>query len=177
MARLTIILVLTLCSLNAFSQHDYKYKDKVYTVYYSFEEADKVNPDSVKGLVLKSKGFKNFPTQILKYKNLEVLDLSAFNWDEAYDTLMSKSEKQKRDKKAKKLGNLYFPPCYKPNLIFDLPVSELKELKKLIFMNIDCCGRKAAKLCELLKLMPQLEIDPDVEHMMYINTGQECKCR
>ncbi|HXD94353.1 MAG TPA: hypothetical protein VNX01_14200 [Bacteroidia bacterium] len=175
--RQILITVLCILYVSSFSQHNYVYKGKVYKVYYSFEEASKVNPDSVFGLVLKSKGFKGFPKEIFKYKNMQILDLGAFNWDEAYSTLMTSKEQKKADKKKKKLGNLYYPPCYKSNNIFDIPIMEVKTLTGLVYLNIDCCGYKSKVMCELLKMMPQLEIYPNIEQNMFDITGKECKCR
>ncbi len=160
-----------------YGQKDYVYKGKTYKVYTSLEDADKVNPDSVFCLALKSKGFKNFPKEVLKYKNLQILDLSAFNELEVYDSLMTKEEKRKADKyKRKTPAFIYYPRCYRGNNLFDIPASDVRKLIKLIYMNVDCCHYKLQQMCDLQKVLPNMEIDPPIEYMIFEVKNKECNC-
>src|ERR1035437_6479471 len=135
----------------------YSYGKTVRNVYYSFEEADKVPVDSVLGLILKSKEFKKFPKEIVKYKNLQILDLSSLVWDEVYDSLMTKKEKKYVDRMRKKMGLYYVPRSYKPNVLYDIP-QEIFTFKKLKYFDWDGAYITLIEVCKLHKLLPDMQI-------------------
>jgi hypothetical protein len=124
-----------------------KNKDSVYC-YFSLTEANKQNPDSVKGLIFVSAGFKDFPGEIFKYENLRFLLFECYIWGEKKDSLSIEDSLSVDDKK-KYLSNkiaydsLLFE-CYKPSIIKRLP-GKLKKLKYLEILDAEACIIKNKK--------------------------------
>lgn len=103
------------------------------------EQARKVNPDSVKYLDIGSSGFKKFPTEILKYKNLIELKITDYDSLKACENgIIDSAACAKFNKRCnelrKKYGEVWFGeyefPIYNPNIFTKIP-KQIKELKAL----------------------------------------------
>lgn len=76
---LTLVCVLVLCALQVQGQTFTPYNSNAdFDEYRNLEEALK-EPDKVQRLVLRRKGYKEFPNEIYKFKNLVELDLRGNN--------------------------------------------------------------------------------------------------
>lgn len=105
-------------------------------------EVNKQNPDSVKDLIFISAGFKDFPGEIFKFKNLKFLLFECYVWGEKNDSL-NISDSLSAEGKKKYLSNktaydsLLFE-CYKPSTIKRLP-GKLKKIKHLEVLDAEAC--------------------------------------
>ena len=133
---------------------------KIYRVYMSLEDANKVNPDSVFGMELKSKGLNDFPIEILKFKNLKILDLSSYDWLSA-PYLLNKRQKRKLVKLQEKSLEPN-TPCIKPNTIRNIPEG-VKDLNHLEYLDLTDVNFHINIYKKLNVLMPNVYINPPKE--------------
>ena len=110
---------------------------KVYDVCTSLEYAEHLHPDSIKGFSLQSKGYKDFPKEVLKYKNIVVLDLSSKKLDEMIEYL-NRSERRAYGKRKKHGGDKFGYPLFRPNTVLTVPdeIANLKQLKLIHLMDM-----------------------------------------
>lgn len=149
--------------INSKKVNDSSYYVKCFT---SLAEARRVHPDSVNGLVLKSNGFKDFPKEILKYKNLRVLDFDAYLWQDVLDSLTEKDKKEYFYLKSH-LPNKFVSfdgsvvyKYYKKSQIKVIP-EEIKSLNKLELISFTCVTIKYKnKFKKIYKYLPKTEIHP-----------------
>ncbi len=104
-------------------------------VYTSLEEARKIHPDSVFGLDLVSCGLKDFPKEILNYKNLVVFDLSSYFWEQVQDSLSPKQKKKLIRARAGMPENFCMYKFWRVSTIKKIP-KEIKNLKKLRYFTL-----------------------------------------
>jgi len=114
-----------------------KYGDSTRLVwaYTSLEEARKVPPDSVFGLDLISCGLKDFPEEILNYKNLVVFWIDSYFWEDVKDSLSSKQKKKLAKKKIGLPDNFPIHLFWRESTIKNLPEG-IKNLKQLKYVSI-----------------------------------------
>lgn len=98
--------------------------------YSSLKQALKINPDSVFYLDLRNQDLKEFPREILLFKNLKYLDLKSISRLEYVDSL-PQEERIKRKEAIKKNPDLAYGIMFKSNKIAEFP-DEITELKKLV---------------------------------------------
>lgn len=135
---------------------------KVYIIYTSLEEAGLANPDSVIYLELRSKGYIDFPVEILKYKNLEIIDLGTLYFNDVPE-LLNKKQLNKLERLKKKC-NCNEPRSieFNPNHIKKVPHG-ICELRKLRHLSLSGVHFKYKLLDDFEKLIPNTKIDPDKE--------------
>lgn len=135
-----------------------KLAGKEYDVCTSFAYAEQLNTDSVKGFSLQSKGYKDFPKEVLKYKNIVVLDLSSKKLDEMVEYL-NRSEKKVYEKRKKNGGAKFGYPLFRPNTVLTVPdeIVNLKKLKLIHLMDMDVTIDAIKKI---EKLLPNCEVVP-----------------
>lgn len=124
--------------------------NKKYKVYTSLSEALKVNPDSVEGLVLCSYEFKDFPTEILKFKKLKYLNIWTYSWEDFKDPLLVKEIAKYDSIRQKNRGIIE----NKPDYINSIPkgIKKLKDLEIVDFSGAQVSD-KAKK--RMLKYLPE----------------------
>lgn len=133
-----------------------------YTIYMSMDEANKANPDSVLYLELMSQGFNNFPIDVIKFKNLEVLDLGTLHYLDVPDRL-NKRQLRKLNR-LKRWCHCVEPrtPEYKPNYIKNVP-KDITKLTKLRYINLDGVHFNYKLLDDFESLLPKTRTNPDKE--------------
>jgi hypothetical protein len=124
----------------------------------SLASASYIVPDSVKGLLLQSKGYQKFPIEILKYQNIEALDFSSVRMDEMVEYL-NKKEKKEYNKRKKNGGEQFGYPLFKPNFIRTVPDS-IFVLKKLRIINFMDMYVTIDAIKKIEKLLPQCIVIP-----------------
>ncbi len=138
-------------------------------VFYSLADAAKADPDSVLYLHLGNNGIKKFPMEILRYKNLRLLDLCNLNLLEQFRLtpwLLSETDTQKvheiyeKHKDAGDKGIYLFFPTENKTIIRKIPI-EIKQLTnlKLLFFEGGIFYKRKVK--RLQKLLPNCEIDSE----------------
>lgn len=138
---------------------------KEYKAYMSFESANKVHPDSVEGLYLLSNGFKDFPKDILKYKNIRYLKFGAYTWDEVKDSLSKKQLLEYEKIKEKYPLSYSVRKFYKRNQIKHIP-KEIKELKQLEIVDMLSAEIKnKRKFMKIYEYLPNASITPSKEFL------------
>lgn len=131
-------------------------------IYMSLDEANKVNPDSVLYLELMSKGYKDFPQEILKFKNLETLDLGTLHYLDVPEQLNRRQLRKLNRLKKKCNCDEPSTPVYKPNYIKNVP-KDISKLTKLRFINLDGVHFNYKLLDDFEKLLPHTKTNPDKE--------------
>ena len=159
-------LIIAIClTVNILISQEIKIKlwGKYYDVCTSFATAKLYNKDSVKGFSLQSKGYKDFPMEILKYKNIRVIDLSSKGLDEMIEYL-NYSERKVYNKRKKNGGDLFGYPRFRPNTLLTIP-NEIVDLKKLeiIYLDYTCVTLEEIKKIELL--LPNVTVVPSSEEL------------
>ncbi|MFN7910299.1 MAG: hypothetical protein ACK5QC_00645 [Bacteroidota bacterium] len=96
--------------------------------------ATKVNPDSVFGLDLVSQQLKDFPKEILKFRNLRYLNIDSYNWSSVLDSLTSEERKLYQELKSKTCDKCGVMKFYKSSIIKSIPKG-ISNLKKLEYVN------------------------------------------
>ena len=94
-----------------------------YKCYTNLDSLDKLSPDCIECLHLRSKGFMDFPLQVLKYKNLKILELGTGDWMEEPHELNERQKKKYRRLRKKYSGeNFEFrSPLVKQNIFKNIP--------------------------------------------------------
>lgn len=143
-------------------QNDDYFKSKtgnLYKIYRSLEEVKTLNPDSVFCLDLGSWGYKDFPMEIFKFKNLVFLSLAPYTWLDVPERL-NKWQKRQLEKMKKESFEPY-TPFYKNNKIKHLP-KEITTLSKLEYIDIDGAKYEYEILKELTEKLPNVTIMPNI---------------
>lgn len=160
--QLLLALLFFICPSH-YSQKIVNYGEKKYVVYCSLEEANKVHPDSVYGLQLYSNGFKNFPKEIFKFKNLKYLEVGNSLWVQVLDSLTPKKRKKYYKLKRETCDRCEVMRYYKPNIIRSIP-KEIKSLKKLEHCNFVTADiRSWRRYVKIFEYLPNAYILPPKE--------------
>lgn len=157
----TIIILLINCFTigNIYAQEvKIQLAGKEYNVCTSLAYAEKLNPDSVKGFSLQSKGYRDFPKEVLKYKNITVLDLSSKQLDEMVEYL-NRSEKKVYKKRKQNGGSQFGYPLFRPNRVITVP-EEIIKLKKLKLIHLMDMYVTVDAIKRIEKLLPNCEVVP-----------------
>lgn len=135
-----------------------------YDVCSSLAYAETLNPDSVKGFSLESKGYKDFPKEVLKYKNIIVLDLSSKKLDEMIEYL-NRSERRAYRKRRKHGGDKFGYPLFRPNAVLTVPdeIANLKQLKLIHLMDMYVTIDAIKKIERLLPNVVVVPSSKDIE--------------
>ena len=137
--------------------------DKKYTAYTSFAAANKVPSDSVEGLSLMSNNFKDFPKEVLKYKNLKYLEIGNYYYSEVLDSLNKRQLKKYEYYKIKySVKGMYtVMGHYKTNKIKNIPkeIQTLNKLEVVDFMTARVYSKK--KFQKIYIYLPNTDILPD----------------
>ena len=123
-----------------------------YDVCTSFAYAEQLNPDSVKGFSLQSKGYRDFPKEVLKYKNIVVLDLSSKHLDEMVEYL-NRSEERAYKKRKQNGGRQFGFPLFRPNSVITIP-DEIVNLKKIKLIHLMDMYVNIEAIKKIEKLLP-----------------------
>ena len=134
------------------------FNGKTYKVYSSLAAAFKVHPDSVEGLVLGSNDFGDFPTEILRFKNLKYLNICSYKWSNFKDSL-SKEQIRINDSLETKRNRIIY---YKPNHIKTIPKA-IKKLKKIELVDFSTALVSKKVSYQLYKYLPNAARLPDYE--------------
>jgi hypothetical protein len=136
---------LLLCSL-LYGQETKLSEDKL-RIFTSISEAKKVNPDSVFAIQLGNNGLKEFPKEILEFRNLELVDLIDRNIGEIYledpkkltekDQLLAKQIFEKHGGYDIRTDVIGLFPIRNKNTFKSVPIDVIK-LKKLNQLMIPC---------------------------------------
>ena len=131
------------------------------------KEAREVNPDSVRFLKIGNNNLREFPMEILIYKNLYELNFESANIAETYLNerwLLTKSEKEEYFKIFNKQpgartdrGRDLFYPTHNRNKIKKIP-NEISQLKKLSLLILDHYHISKRELKKIRFLLPNCEI-------------------
>lgn len=129
--------------------------------YTSLIVANKVNPDSVIGLDLTSQGFQDFPREILKFRNLQYLNIDSYNWGQVLDSLTDLQRElyyQLKEQACDRCGVMKF---YKGSTIKTIP-RRLKKLSKLEYVSFGEGVRisNKRKFKKIYKYLPDATIYP-----------------
>lgn len=127
------------------------FNGKQYRVFTSLSEAHKVNPDSVEGLVLCSNNFKDFPVEVLKFKNLKYLNICSYSWHNVLDSLTSEQRHIYDSVERRRPNDCMFR--FKPNIIRHIP-KEIKKLKKLEMVDFSSADISRNAGMQLIKYLP-----------------------
>ncbi|MCU0360829.1 MAG: hypothetical protein MUF75_08950 [Bacteroidia bacterium] len=111
--------------------------------------------DSVKGILFLSANLKDFPIEVLRYKNLVAIDFHNWTWEQRYSDL-NKSQKRKYTKAYNIRGNVPYI-AYKPSTIKRVP-EELKNLKNLKFLNIFSTVISDPEIQRVMTVFPELKL-------------------
>jgi hypothetical protein len=152
-----------LISAPSYSQQIVEYRGKKYEVYRTLMEANKVHPDSVEGLWLISNGYKDFPRELLKFKNLRYLEISSYYWYEVLDSLTPRQRKKYYKLEKETCDRYMIYRFYKPNTIVSFPkeISELNKLEVCFFVNTPI--RSWKKYIKIFDYLPNTHILPPKE--------------
>jgi hypothetical protein len=162
--KVIVIYILCLIATKVYSQEiKIKLAGLEYDVCTSFAYAEQFNPDSVKGLCLQSKGYKDFPKEILKYKNIIVLDLSSKHLDEMVEYL-NRSEKKAYKKRMQNGGKQFGYPLFRPNSIVTIP-DEIINLKKLKVIHLMDMYVSIEAIKKIEQLLPNVIVIPSSENL------------
>lgn len=134
--------------------------------YESLENASKVNPDSVKCLLLVGFKFDDFPREILKFKNLRYLEIGA-NYRVKYKQNYSVEFCRKLDSlfKEGKLSPNEYTEFYDYPIIKKIP-KEIKDLKFLEYVYMkDVKIKNFNKYRKIYEYLPNTNITP-TENML-----------
>jgi Leucine-rich repeat (LRR) protein len=153
------------CSLNLLASaqriETEAFNGKKYLVYTSLIDANKVHPDSVLGLVLCSNNFKDFPKEILKFKNLKYLNICSSRWTRYRDSLSA--EQIRINDSIERKDDITID--YKPNYINKIPKG-LRKLKKLEMIDFSSAYVSNNVAYQLFKYAPQALCIPDYKIML-----------
>lgn len=135
--------------------------------YKTITEAAKVTPDSVKSLDLISNNFKDFPNEILLFKNLENLYIDSYSWHQVLDSLTQDEKKLYYELKANTCDRCGVMKFYKINTIKSIPRS-IKKLKKLKNISIGDGVKitNTKKFKRIYRWLPNVDIWPRLEDWM-----------
>lgn len=165
--RMLINILLFFC-INAYSQNDSVSRDRYFDslkssmekkgIFFSIEDANKVNSDSVFSLILGNQGLKKFPLDILNYKNLKILNFIDYNVSELYlnsPWLLNEKEKKeylnifKKNPHVNRGEGIYPTPNKTKIRNVPIEISRLKNLK-FLYLNNKIYRKQNAKLKILL---------------------------
>jgi hypothetical protein len=160
-----VLIVFWFACYSSFSQVEEVVADngKKYKIYSSLVDANKVNPDSVEGIELGSNNFKDFPKEVLKFKNLKYLSICSYRWTHYRDSLSA--EQIRINDSIERKDDKYVD--YKPNRIKNIPKG-LRKLKKLEMIDFSTAyiGDMFKIAHQLYKYAPQAERIPDYKIML-----------
>jgi hypothetical protein len=162
----TFLIVFSFFDTNCYSQTvlTEAYNGKEYRVYTSLSDANKVNRDSVEGLVLCSNGFLDFPREILKFKNLKYLNICSESWRHHKDSLTDKQIKINDSIEIVKVIEIDF----KPNHIKSIPkkMKKMKKLEMIDFSTVYFTNKNMMKVAhQLYQYFPKATRLPSYETM------------
>lgn len=164
--RIIIVFISFFIMRDLYSQEvKIKLSGEEYDVCTSFAYAEQLNPDSVKGFSLQSKGYKDFPKEVLKYKNIIVLELGSKKLDEMVEYL-NRSEKRIYKKRKKNGGDKLGYPLFRPNTVLTVP-DEIVNLKKLKLIYLMDMYVTIDAIKKLEKLLPNCEVVPSSKDLEY----------
>jgi len=174
--KLKIVVLSLFISFGLFSQIDlsdtlYKHQNTVYRdslrrkgIFLTLEEANNVNADSVKFLELGNSSLKEFPMQVLKFKNLEILGFTDGNIAQielGAPWKLTKEDKEKlykiQDKYPDIRTDVGIFPIPRKNKIKKIP-NEIVQLEKLEFLALNKRDISKRELKRLKKLLPKCTI-------------------
>ena len=162
-------------TIRFFAQADtatvYGYQNKKYLCYLSFEAANKIHSDSVKGLLLIGIKFNKFPKEIFKYKNLQYLYIGS-EARLAHTEKLSKKNQQVMDSLFKR-GKIFpgYTEYYNRSKIKTIPkrIAELKYLEDVFLADLIINKRKFKKI---YKYLPTTHITPDINELQDCHNGK-----
>lgn len=163
----------------------------------SLQEAVK-NPDAVIKLVLRKQHLKSFPKEILKFKNLQYLDISKNSIKELPDSIYllsnlqyfscSKTGLQHLPKEIGKLNNLVYLN-FNQNDLESLP-PQIGNLEKLEMLDLwsnnfetypsSLSGLKSLKVLDLRNILISDEVQTNLTNMLpwaKVYMSPSCKCK
>lgn len=149
-----------------FSTRSEKDSTKRIYAYTSLQAALKVNPDSVQGLIIMSSGCKDFPQEILKFRNLRYLRFGAYYWSDVLDSL-TWWQKKRYYRMQKKSFDGFVAKKYKLNEVRTIPEG-IKNLKKLEFVTF-YEGTRILRPKEFIKIyhyLPNAKIFPLLDEIL-----------
>ena len=167
------------------------------TGYTSIAEALK-NPDAVTKLVLRKHHLKSFPNDILKFKNLQYLDISKNSIHELPDSIFvlsnlqylacSKTGLQQLNKNIGRLTNLLYLNCNQNDL--EMLPPQLGNLEKLEILDLwsnnfneypsTLSGLKSLKVMDLRNILISDEVQTTINSMLpkaKVYMSPSCKCK
>ncbi|MCA6437409.1 MAG: hypothetical protein IM600_03760 [Bacteroidetes bacterium] len=162
--KVIAIYMMCLIATNVYSQEiKVRLAGAEYDVCTSFAYAEQFNPDSVKGFCLQSKGYKDFPKEVLKYKNIIVLDLSSKHLDEMVEYLNS-SERKAYEKRLRNGGKQFGYPLFRANSVVTIP-DEIINLKKLKVIHLMDMYVSIEAIKKIERLLPNVLVIPSSENL------------
>lgn len=167
------------------------------TGYTNLQEALK-NPDAVIKLVLRKQHLKSFPKEILKFKNLQYLDVSKNSIAELPDSLgtltdlqyfaCSKTGLQRVTKEIGKLTNLTYLNLNQNDLEYLPP--QIGNLEKLEYLDLwsnnfneypsTFASLKALRVLDLRNILISDEVQTSIQNMLpkaKVYMSPSCKCK
>lgn len=174
--KYTIVLgLLLIMGLTVFAQKDsivrYEIYDSIIPIRYncklytSLEEALK-EPLNVKCLDLSSKGYTEFPMEILQFKNLEFLDLSALDSGCLYSVIQKRELEREQNKKkypGRRFEYVYMIMGeYSRNEIKEIP-KEIKYLSKLKQLCLSDTKLTKRQIKRIKKWVPDCSVFSDFD--------------
>jgi Leucine-rich repeat (LRR) protein len=156
------------------------------------------NPDAVTKLVLRKQHLKSFPKEILKFKNLQYLDISKNSISELPDSIYllsnlqyfacSKTGLKRLPKEIGKLTNLTYLN-FNQNDLESLPV-QIGNLEKLEILDLwsnnfdeypsSLSSLKSLKVIDLRNILISDEVQTNLQNMMpkaKVYMSPSCKCK
>lgn len=166
--KYSLLIITVLISKFCFCQtKTVHWRNKSYVVYTGFPAANKVPVDSVQGLSLMSNNFKDFPKEVLRYKNLKYLEIGTYYYSEVLDSLdKNQLKKYEYYKKKYSVRGMYtMMGKYKTNKIKNIPkeIQKLNKLEVVDFMTARIYSKK--KFRKIYSYLPNTEILPDKDFL------------
>lgn len=158
-----LLIIVLICKFGFCQTKTVHWGDKSYLVYTSFAAANKAPIDSVQGLSLMSNNFKDFPKEVLKFKNLKYLEIGTYYYSEVLDSL-DKNQLKKYEYYKIKYSVLEMHTVmgkYKTNSIKKIPkeIQTLNKLEVVDFMTARIYSKK--KFQKIYSYLPNTDILPD----------------